>query len=197
MPSSNKLKTRIIDAAITEAIAAAQWERIDLESRRPGNTADELMLAKSAELAMSPVARDQLLSIALEHGAQHFHPDYPVVNADCEPGEREPITARVLALGPHKVSETDAVVAMFEDRHAGRLSRNVRFDLLADCLEQEAVLQEYFWNHPDIRGSDSVRLTMLCSVPRLRDRAEALSSSARIWRLPVLRWLSFSKRGVP
>lgn len=196
MPSSNRLDARIVEAAIAEAVAGAQWDRVDLESRRPGPTADELMLAKAAELAMSPVARDQLMSLALEHAAQHFHPDYPVIEITCGPEAREVVAQRILALGPHKASETDAVVTMVEERHSRRLCQDVRFDLLADGLRQEAVLQEALWDHPDIPAADAVRLTMLCSVPRLRDRADALSSSTRAWRLPVLRWLSNLKGGV-
>lgn len=196
MPSSSKLDARVVGAAVAEAVAGAQWDRVDLETRRPGLAADELMLAKAAELAMSPLARDQLMSLALDHAAQHFHPDYPVIDVDCEPDAREAIAHRIFAMGPHKASETEAVVALVEDRHSRRLCQDARFDLLADCLRQEAVLQETFWDHPDIPADDAVRLTMLCSVPRLRDRAEALSSSARIWRLPVFRWFSNLKGGV-
>ena len=196
MPSSNRLDARIVGAAIAEAVSGAQWDRVDLESRRPGSAADELMLAKAAELAMSPLARDQLMSLALEHGAQHFHPDYPVIEVDCESEAREAVAQRIFALGPHKASETDAVVATVEERHSRRLCQDARFDLLADGLKQEAVLQEAFWDHPDIPADDAVRLTMLCSVPRLRDRAETLSSAARVWRVPVLRWFSNLKGGV-
>ena len=196
MPNSNRLDAKIVSAAIAEAASGAQWDRVDLETRRPGPTADELMLAKAAELAMSPVARDQLMSLALEHGAQHFHPDYPLIDIDCGPEAREPVAQRIFALGPHKASDTDAVVAMIEERHSRRLCQDARFDLLADCIRQEAILQEALWDHPDIPAADDVRLAMLCSVPRLRERAEALSSSTRIWRLPILRWFSNLKGGV-
>lgn len=196
MPSSNRLDARIVGAAIAEAVSGAQWDRVDLETRRPGPAADELMLAKAAELAMSPLARDQLMSLALEHGAQHFHPDYPVIEVDCESEAREAVAQRIFALGADKALETDAVVATVEERHSRRLCQDARFDLLADGLRQEAVLQEAFWDHPDIPADDAVRLTMLCSVPRLRDRAETLSSAARVWRVPVLRWFSNLKGGV-
>lgn len=187
MRSSNNLEMRIIDAAISEAVAGAQWERVDLESRRPGLMSDELMLAKAAELALSPVARDQLMSLALEHRGQQFHPDYPVIDLKGCANEREQISRRILAMGPHKASETEAVVEAVETRHSRRLRQNVRFDLLSECLKQDAILQETFWNHPDIPATDAVRLTMLCSIPKLRERAETLSASVCNWRLPFRR----------
>lgn len=197
MRSSNNLDMRIIDAAISEAVASAQWERVDLESRRPGLMSDELMLAKAAELALSPVARDQLMSLALEHGGQQYHPDYPVIDLNCCADAREQISRRILAMGPHKASESEAVVESVEARHSRRLRQTVRFDLLAECLEQDAVLQETFWNHPDIPATDSVRLTMLCSIPKLRERAETLSASASNWRLLFRRlFTSITKRNI-
>ncbi|MDB5421731.1 MAG: hypothetical protein JWR59_1678 [Brevundimonas sp.] len=196
MPSSNSRPIRIIDAAVSEAISGAQWERVDLESRRP-DIASELMLAKAAELALSPIARDQLMSLALEHGAQDFHPDYPIIDLACCAQERDLIARQILALGPHKASETEAVVEAVETRHSERLRHNLRFDLLAECLQQDAILQEAFWNHPEIPATDAIRQAMLCSIPKLRDRAEALSASTYVWPLPFGRLLnSISKRGV-
>lgn len=187
---------RVIDAAVSEAISAAQWERVDLESRRP-DIAPDLMLAKAAELALSPMARDQLMSLALEQGAQDFHPDYPLIDLACCTQERDLIARQVRALGPHKTSDTDALVTAAETRHSERLRHNVRFDLLAERLRQDAVLQETFWDHPDIPATDAIRLTMLCSISRLRDRAEALSASTHVWPLPLGRLLhSISKKVV-
>lgn len=197
MRSSNNLEMRMVDAAVSEAVAGAQWERVDLESRRPGLSPDELMLAKAAELALSPVARDQLMSLALEYGAQQFHPDYPVIDLNCCADERELISRRILAMGPHKASETEDVVEAVETRHSRRLRHNVRFDLLAEGLKQDATLQETFWNHPDIPATDAVRLTMLCSIPKLRERAETLSASVCNWRLPFRRLLTtITKRNI-
>jgi hypothetical protein len=50
------------------AVAEARWEAADLLSRRPALAAD-LLRGHAAELATSPVARDQLLGLALERAA--------------------------------------------------------------------------------------------------------------------------------
>ena len=49
MPNSNDISVRILDAAVADAIAAAQWDRIDLQTRRPGQDPKDLLLAKAAE----------------------------------------------------------------------------------------------------------------------------------------------------
>ena len=64
----------VVDAAVADAVSAAQWERVDLQTRRPGQDPEDLLLAKAAELAMSPIARDQLMSATLEHGGLRLHP---------------------------------------------------------------------------------------------------------------------------
>lgn len=188
MRSSNSLDIRIAKAAVIEAISAAEWDRIDLQTRRPRSASEELMLAKAAELAMSPVARDQLMSLALEQRSRLVSAEPSLIDVDCCVRERSLITDRILTLGPHRASDTNAVVQEIEERHAKRLRQDARFDLLAECLRQDAVLQEAFWNHPDIPATDAVRLTMLCSIPKLRDRAELLSSSACAWWSPFGRW---------
>ena len=188
MPNLSDLSVRILDAAVADAIAAAQWDRIDLQTRRPGQDPKDLLLAKAAELAMSPIARDQLLSAALEHGVESFHPDRPLIDLDCCSGARSVIIDRVFALGPHQRSETESVVSAIEARHARRLCQDARYDLLAECLRQDAVLQEELWSHPGIPASDAVRLTMLCSIPKLLERAETLSGEGP-WRF-VNRWIN-------
>lgn len=182
MPNLNDISLRIVDAAVADAIAAAQWDRIDLQTRRPGQDPKDLLLAKAAELALSPIGRDQLMSAALEHGVQTFHPDRPLIDLDCCPGARSVIIDRVFALGPHKRSETENVVLAIEERHARRLGEDARYDLLAECLRQDAILQETLWSHPGIPASDAVRLTMLCSIPKLLERVEPLSGDGP-WRL--------------
>lgn len=197
MRSSNSREIRLIDAAVADAVSAAQWERTDLETRRPDQAPDELMLAKAVELAMSPIARDQLLSLALEHSVQHPSSARSVIDVDCCSRERSLIADRIFAMGPHPASESEGVVLAVEGRHSRRVRQDVRFDLVAECLRQDAILQEAFWDHPGIPATDDVRLTMLCSIPKLQDRAQELSSSASGWWAPFSRLFSaLSKRGV-
>ncbi|MBJ7446184.1 MAG: hypothetical protein JHC81_01510 [Brevundimonas sp.] len=75
---------------------------------------------------MSPIARDQLTSAALDHGVQTFHPDRPLIDLDCCSDARSVIIDRVFALGPHKRSETETVILALEARHARRLCEDIR-----------------------------------------------------------------------
>ena len=135
------------------------------------------------------------MSLALEQRSQLISAGPSLIDVDCCVRERSLITDRILTLGLHSASDTNAVVQEIEERHAKRLRQDARFDLLAECLKQDAVLQEAFWNHPGIPATDAVRLTMLCSIPKLRDRAEILSSSACAWWSPFGRWFpTLSKR---
>lgn len=187
---------RLVEAALAEAVAEARWERIDLETRKPDRGHRDLMLAQAAELALSPIGRDQLLSLALERSAQDVQPDWPA-HLQAELGESAAIAERVFRLDPHKVSETDMLVMALEERHSRRLRPEVGFDQLSQRLEQDAILNETLWDHPKIPASDAVRLAMLCAVPKLRERAEELSTSDPIWWWSsVRRWFAtVSKRG--
>lgn len=193
MPRTSDSDARLLAAASSEALCAARWERIDLETRRPGAAHRELLLARAAELALSPVGRDQLMSLALERGASSVDPDASLIDTSVRPAERARIARSVFGRGPRRSSETEALVVQIEDEHARRLGREARFDLMPERLLQDAILQELLWDHPDIPASDDTRLTMLCSVPRLRERSEDLSSGWSWGALP--RWFNaFLKR---
>lgn len=193
MPRTSDSDAQLLAAASSDALCAARWERIDLETRRPGAGHREMLLARAAELAMSPVGRDQLMSLALERGAQTGDPDAPLIDLSDRSAERARIAQSVFGRGPRRSSETEALAVQIEEEHARRLGREARFDLLPERLLQDAILQELLWDHPDIPASDDTRLTMLCSVPRLRERSEDLSSGWSWGALP--RWFNaFLKR---
>lgn len=195
MWNSNKRETRLVEAALSDAVSAARWERIDLETRRPDCAHREWILAKASELAMSPIARDQLLSLALEQSAEGGAMNDPLIDIDCANRERALIATRIFGLGAHRAAETEALVRAIEERHLRRLGPDVRFDLLPQYLEQDAVLHESLWDHPALPGDDSVRLARLCSVPRLRDRQQDLTVPTRGWRRLLGRLVpTFSKR---
>lgn len=184
MRSAASFDDRLVQAAVAEAISTARWERIDLETRRPDSTHSDLMLAKAAELAMSPLARDQLMSLAFERFGHGHQPDGPLIGEANAADERARVASQVFSAGPHKAADTEALVLAVEARHAARLRQDACSRLLAQCLEQEAALQEALWDHPDIPAGDTVRLTMLCSIPSLRARAEDLSSSGlSVWQM--------------
>lgn len=187
---------RLVEAALAEAVADARWRRLDLESRRPLQDRRDLMLAQAAELALSPIGRDQLMSLALEWGAEDDEEDRRLIDVRSSSERRTPMADRILALTPPAGPETEALVSSLEARHARRLRPEIRFDLLSDCLEHDAILNEALWDHPDIPAGDDVRRAMLRAVSRLRERARDLSVSAPAWWRPARRWITtLSSRG--
>lgn len=178
----------LLDAAASEATSAAWWERVDLEARRPGECHADLILGKAAELACSPIGRDQLMSLALEKGVRD--PDGPesLIDTSVPPATRAEIAKRVYRHAPQRTSETEALVVRIEERNARQLGRDTRYDLLPQRMRQEAALQEVLWDHPAIPAGDDVRLAMLCSVPKLLERSEALSGDWP-WRI-MSRWIA-------
>ncbi len=184
----------LLEAAASEAVGAAWWERVDLEARRPGESHADLILGKAAELALSPVGRDQLMSLALEKGLRDQAGPEPLLETSAPPAERAMIAKRVFRQAPHRASETEALVHRIEERNARRLGRDTRYDLLPQRMRQEAALQEILWDHPAIPAGDDIRLAMLCSVPKLLERVEALSGDWP-WRI-LTRWVApFVRRG--
>ena len=64
-------------------------------------------------------------------------------------------------------------MVQIEEEHARRLGREARFDLLPQRLLQDAMLQELFWDYPDIRPAP---ISGSLLRPRLRERYDDLSS---------------------
>lgn len=181
----------ILEAACAEALAAARWDEADLATRWPGDEARALLLAKAAECALSAFARDQLLSVAIERIAGHADRETPLLDGTTDPGERAKIARQTFALGPHKASETDALVALVESRHAFR-GRIASDRVAAHLLREEAVLHELLWDHPGLPADPHTRLAMLCAIPRLRERADQLTtgkSSGFPGLQSLLRWV--------
>ena len=184
----------LLEAAAQEAISAASWERVDLESRRPDAAHIDLILGKAAELAFSPIGRDQLMSVALTKAACNPDAAGPLIDPSVPAEERAAIAERVRRLGTPPASETETLVGEIEERNVRQLGSDARFDLLPQRMRQDAVLHESLWDHPAIPAGDEVRLAMLSSIPKLLERVEALSSD---WpRRLAARWLNhFAARG--
>ena len=178
----------LLEAAASQAISAAWWEQVDLEARRPGVDHADLILGKAAELAFSPIGRDQLMSLALVKGVRDPAGPGPLIETSVLPAERAAIAKRVFRHAPHRTSETEALVVRIEEWNARQLGRDSRYDLLPQRIRQEAKLQEILWDHPAIPAGDDVRLAMLCSVPKLVERSEALSDDWP-WRI-LCRWIA-------
>jgi len=169
--------------AAIDALLAARWACADLLSRKPAAVAIELVRGRAAELASSPIARDQMLSAALEAAA-----------ADLDAG-REPLPDGTAFFfrdpGPCPTARLMVREQVF--RHAGvpgcaasqavaELERRCRRECasgreLSGRLGWEADLHRRLWDDPRLPAHTHTRLIMLCAVPKLAARAAELDPS--------------------
>ncbi len=159
-----------------EALGEARWERLDLLTRRAPEEVAAVLAARMRELAASPSGRDQLLALAfqrLTEGGGNAGP-HDLLGAEADPAEREALRRRVLGQDGHPVDRALDLVARYEARltEAGPQAPRI----LAERLMTDADLNEFLWDDPRIPAGDDVRLTMLCSISRLRDRADELTA---------------------
>ena len=173
----------LVARSAVEALLAARWESADLLSRRPACLAADLLRGHAAELATSPFARDQVLSLALETAARDIDSGAAPLDQGamflfegdaCGMRARESIRDAVLAQ-PSPSSPTD-VVGEFERRLA---PEHLAASELSRRMEAEARLQEALWDDPRLTAQPAVRHAILCSVPRLTARAADLEAGRR------------------
>lgn len=193
-PSNNRAAVRL-DAACAEALAAARWDEADLSTRRPGADVSALLLAEAAECALSPLARDQLLSLAIERVVDRGDQDGPLLGREVDADACAAIARQVFALGPNRASATDALVESIEGRLLHRLGDETGPWRLAASLREDAELHEMLWDHPAIPAGPGIRLAMLCAIPRLRDRADELMAAAPGWLRGLDRMAGWARRG--
>lgn len=193
--ASSRSAGRVLETACAEALAAARWDEADLSTRWPAPEAGALLLAMAAECALSAVARDQLLSLAIDRVVGGNDRAAPLLDRTPDPGERAKIAKQAFACGPNKASETDALVELMESRHARRLHGRTACARLAARLREDAVLHELLWDHPDIPAGPHIRLAMLCVIPRLRDRADELTTRKLGWLGGLKRLLGSARPG--
>lgn len=164
----------LLKGAVVQALADARWERLDLLARRPAVLVPDLLTARGDELAASPRGQDQLLAIALERVARGETPGPGVEDLlGPAPTEAERLELRRAAASARNlpVNETRDFVELLVARHQepGR-----RRPALVDALEAEANMNELLWDDPRLRADAGVRLVMLGSVMKLRDRIDHL-----------------------
>jgi hypothetical protein len=173
----------VVATAAIDALLAARWQCADLLSRRPRASVRDLLLGHAAELACSPIARDQILSRALEAAASDLEAGRPPLDGgaaflfrDCPPC----VTAREVVR--EQVFRYGSVPARASDGAAADLERRVRAECpggheLSLSLAREAHLQEVLWDDPRLPAETHTRLIMLCAVPKVVARALALDPS--------------------
>lgn len=159
----------------------AAWEWADLRARRPADLAPDLLSARADELATSPSARDQLAALALRGtladpaGAQGAD----LLGEPPDEAARLELRRHVYATGGLPIHETSDLVASLEARYREALGASAEPTVIAARLLADADLHEAVWDDPRIPADDRARLVMLCSVAKLRDRADELRRSTR------------------
>jgi len=174
----------LVARSAIEAVLVARWECADLLSRRPPRLAADLLRGHAAELAASPFARDQVLSLALETAARDIDRGATPLQQGamflfegdaCGTRPRETIREAVLAQ-PQPAGAPLDLAAEFERRVA---AERLATGELARRMEAEARLQEALWDDPRLAAQPAVRHAILCSVPRLTARAADLDPRRR------------------
>lgn len=173
----------LVTAAAIVALMEARWESNDLLSRRSITLAPDLLRGHAAELAASAIGRDQLLGLALEEAARDLEggrpplADGPLFLVD-EPARacpgRSALRDEVLGGGGVPLAESQRVADEIEQRQRREC---IEVRELSQRLVSEARLQELLWDDPRIPATGRTRLVMLCSAPRLLERARELDPS--------------------
>lgn len=174
-------KAHIVAAAALGALTEARRQSRDLLSRRCADAAPDLLRGHAAEMARSPLGRDQVLSLALLVAADDLEcrrspaATSELVLLEPEPDEaaRLDVRTRVLDSGLVPTAEARLAAEDLERRHRPECGSDL--DLSAR-LTAEANLHETLWDDPRLPADDRTRLTMLFSVPQLLERAEALGA---------------------
>lgn len=177
-------KAHIVAAAALGALTEARWQSSELLSRRSADAAPDLLRGHAAEMAFSPLGRDQVLSLALLVAADDLEGGRPPATAAelvlLEPGPddaaRLEVRTRVLNSGLVPTAEARLAAEDLERRHRPECGSDLE---LSARLTAEANLHELLWDDPRLPADDRTRLTMLFSVPQLLERAEALGPNRR------------------
>ena len=170
-----------VAAAAIQAVMEARWETTSLLARRPVESVPDLLRARAAELATSAWGRDQVMSVALEAAADDVENGRPALatgalfffQGPADPEARLPIQREVFRRFGSAEQEADAIVAVVEEEHR-RAASGASPGEISARLFADALLHKQLWDLPRLRADSHTRLTMLCSVPRLVERARAL-----------------------
>lgn len=180
MRPPDTLKDRVVASAARGAATQARWQSRDLLSRRSLDAAPDLLRGQAAEMAFSPHARDQILSLALsaaaaelERGGATKATGLPAFLDGPAPSEAARLVVRgeVFHSGPLRASASRKVADAIERRH--RPDCRSRREI-AERLREDAALHTLLWDDPRLPCDSRTRLLMLFSIPKLLDRADHL-----------------------
>lgn len=175
--SPHRLSEALAHAVIT-ALAAARWHAADLASRRPPEIVPDLLSGRAAELACSPIADDQLLSLALDVAAQDVRSGRPALAggvlsffpARGGAGAAQTRDPEVTTDGVRLVRDMDLVA----DLEARRRSLGLSGAELSSRLAEDARLQDLLAEDPRIPADEHVRGLMRASLRPILERSRAL-----------------------
>jgi hypothetical protein len=173
-------KGHIVASAALGALSEARWRSRDVLSGKSAEAAPGLLRGHAAELAVSPIGRDQLLGAALLAAADDlergrpFRFDGHMALPEPPPSEAERTRIRREAFGAGAIptAESRKVLEDLEVRYRPECGSAAE---LSARLEADANLHEAVWDDPRLACAPRTRLVMLFSVPKLLDRAEELA----------------------
>lgn len=178
MKPPDDAKARISAAASLAALTEAWRRREDLLAHGSAEAAPALLREHAAKMARSPLAQDQVLSLALLAAADDVGVGWGGAASQFLLAEPGPEDAQRLGVRMRVLNSSFAPAA--DARHAAReLERRHRPGCgsdreLAARLVADADLHERLWDDPRLPGDDRTRLIMLFAIPQLLERADAL-----------------------
>jgi hypothetical protein len=174
----------VLRGACIRAFMEAGWEISGHVSRAGEAGAPALLLESAADHAASPAGHEQLVALALRTAAEDLRRrDPPLVSGalfldvlPLDAAERLRIQRAVLAAVGSAEREADALTGWLERRHWDAAPQVGAVAEVAERLLDDARLHKRLWDDPRLDMDVQARLAMVCSMPRLVERAHALTS---------------------
>lgn len=177
---------------LDEIGAEARWEATDLQLRWGKEAASGLLRGRSAELSFSPLARDQLLAVALDQtagcpadragqGLLAFH-----IPREIDAAERLAVLACAQDTAAAVPARAEALVDGWVRRFDEMRDLKGGARRAAQRLFEDAALNRRYWNDERIPADRTSRALMLTSADLLAARAADLRREdgwlRRLWR---------------
>jgi regulator of nucleoside diphosphate kinase len=166
-----------IAPAVSAADAAARWEMADLVARRGRDLAPDLLRGRAAELALSPLAEDQILSVVLDAVAIQLERGQKSLPTSPLDGP-SPADRTLSASMDDQVSwlhASSADEAWVSELVARRQSLGLSATGLAARLAEDAGLQALLCHDPRIPADAVLRRRMAAMVPLIIRRGRVLN----------------------
>ena len=171
----------LLKRATVAASATARWEVADLISELGNDGARDLLRHRVAELARSPLAEDQVLSLVLDTAASELDQGLPPLTEDTVLDHASPRPSAIFEGGEidsgHWIHATPGDEAWVEELISRRRSLGLSANGLTSRLAEDAELQALLCNDPRIPADDGLRRRMAALVPIVMRRGRELNSS--------------------